>query len=210
MTAIMMAVKERYGIAGGVRAAEFEPLGLGIRRVHRDPDRGGAVSLREGQVDGSFVSRHEAAIGVGGRGGDRQDGAGVLEEAADAVEGHVAETGVLVAGEEGFATLPEGHVGVHAGAVVLEDGLGHEGDGFAVSSGDVLDDVLVPHQLVGHLKRGSELHVDFALTGGGDFVVMGFDDDADLAHLVDHLGSDVAEGVVGTDGEVSAPLKLIL
>ena len=38
-----------------------------------------------------------------------------------------------------------------------------------------------------------ELHVDLALAGRGDFVVVRFDDDADLAHLVDHLAAQIVD-----------------
>src|SRR2546430_11586242 len=40
--------------------------------------------------------------------------------------------------EEVLAVVPKALVDVHAGAVVLEDGLGHEGDSLAVAARDVL------------------------------------------------------------------------
>ena len=63
---------------------------------------------------------------------------------------HLAQPGVAVAGEQRCASLPERDVRVHAGAVVAEQRLGHEGDDLVVLLGDVLDDVLVDHHLVGH------------------------------------------------------------
>ncbi len=70
--------------------------------------------------------------------------------------------------------------------------------------GHVLDDVLEPHELVGHLQQRLELHVDLALAGGADLVVMGLDDDADLLHLPDHLAAQIVVGVGGAHREVAA------
>ena len=69
---------------------------------------------------------------------------------------------------------------------------------------DVLADVLVPHELIGHFQQRLKLHVDLALTGRRHFVMVRFDDDADLAHLVDHLAAQVVIGVGGTDRKVAA------
>ena len=69
---------------------------------------------------------------------------------------------------------------VHAGAVVLEEGLGHEGDGVAALRRGVLDDVLELHDLVGHLKQRVEADVDLRLAGDADFMVMHFRLDAGL------------------------------
>ena len=44
---------------------------------------------------------------------------------------------------------------------------------------DVLDDVLVEHELVGHRQHGVEAHVDLGLAGGADLVVLHLDLDAD-------------------------------
>lgn len=71
----------------------------------------------------------------------------MLEDAADVVAGGVREARVaLLVVEEGLAAGPQGLVDVHAGAVVAEDRLGHEGGGLAVAPGDVLHDVLEEHQ----------------------------------------------------------------
>ena len=62
----------------------------------------------------------------------------------------------------------------------------------------------MPHELIGHFQQRLKLHVDLALSGRGHFVVMRFDDDADLAHLVDHLSAQVVIGVGGAHREVAA------
>ena len=63
-------------------------------------------------------------------------------------------------------------------AVVAEERLRHERRRLAVLAGDVLDDVLEPHELVGHREQPIELHADLALTAGGDLVVADLDLDA--------------------------------
>ena len=78
---------------------------------------------------------------------------------------------------------------VHAGAVVLEQGLGHEGRRHAVGAGDVLDHVFVHHQIVAHARQRIVAHVDLGLAAGGDFVVMGLDLDAEVHHGEDHGGA---------------------
>ena len=80
---------------------------------------------------------------------------------------------------------------MHAGAVVVEQRLGHEGGRLVVAPRGVLDDVLVLHHPVGHLHHGGEAHVDLALSAGGHLVVLGFDRHADLLHDQHHLAAQV-------------------
>ena len=74
----------------------------------------------------------------------------MLQDAADVVHRHLAHAAVAVAGEERLLALPDRLVDVHAGPVVAEDRLRHEGRRLAEATGDVLDDVLVPHERVAH------------------------------------------------------------
>ena len=69
--------------------------------------------------------------------------------------------------------------------------------------GDVLDDVLVLDQLVGHRDQRVELHVDLALAGGRDLVVVALDLDADPLHGQRHLGAHVHQRVRGRHREVA-------
>jgi len=94
-------------------------------------------------------------------------------------------------------------VRVHAGAVVAEERLGHETGGLAVLLGDVLDDVFVNHHPVGGGDERAETVVNLRLAGGGDFVVLLFDFDAQFFHRQHHLGADVLLGVGGWDREVT-------
>src|SRR5262245_61160318 len=91
--------KREIRIRAWVRAAELDALSLRARAVHRNAARGRAVPLRVGQVDRRFVTRHQTLVTVGGWVGEGQDGRGVLQEAADREEAHLAEAGVTVAGE---------------------------------------------------------------------------------------------------------------
>ena len=94
-------------------------------------------------------------------------------------------------------------MGVHAGAVIAEDRLGHEGHRHAVALRHVLADVLVPGQPVGHLDQRVEAHVDFGLAGRCDLVMLLLDADADALHLEHHLLADILQAVVGGHREVA-------
>ena len=97
----------------------------------------------------------------------------MLQDAADVPLRHLAQPGVAVlVVEQRLAVFPQALVGVHAGAVVGVDRLGHEGDRLAVALGDVLDNVLVELDVVGHLQQVVKAHVDLALAGRADFVVV--------------------------------------
>ncbi len=128
----------------------------------------------------------------------------MLQQTADVPAGEVGQAGVVVlVVEQRLAALPQRLVAVHAGAVVLEQRLGHEGHRLAGRPGHVLDDVLVEHHLVGHGQQGVELHVDLGLAGRGDLVVLDLDLDAHRLQLAHHLGAQVLEVVGGRDREVA-------
>lgn len=190
-------------VAGRIGAAELDTLGLGAGRVHRDTAGRGAVALRVSQVHRRFVTRDQTLVAIHGRSAEGDQRGGVLQNTADVPQGFLGQAGVLVAREQGLAALPKTGVHVHAGAVVAVQGLGHEGDGLAVFLGYVLDDVLVHHQLVGHFHQRREFHIDFALAGGGDFVVMRFDVDAQTDQGRDHLGADILQSIDRRAGEIA-------
>ncbi len=50
---------------------------------------------------------------------------------------------------------------MHTGAVIAEDGLGHEGDGLAVLAGNILDNVLVKQKIISHAGECGEGHAHF-------------------------------------------------
>jgi hypothetical protein len=60
---------------------------------------------------------------------------------------------------------------------------------------DVLDDVLVGHDLVGHAREGREAEVDLALAAGCHLVVVELARDAEALEREHHLGAEVVESV---------------
>ena len=165
--------------------------------------RRGAIAAGIGQIDWRFIARNQALIAVGGRRDDRRQRAGVLQQSADVPQRHLAEAGVHVAGEQWLPALPQALVGVHAAAVIAEQRLGHEGHALAVLIRDVADHVLVQHHVVGRFDQRVEALIDFALAGGGDFVVVALDIEADLDHRLDHFGAQVLIMIGGRHGEIS-------
>ena len=87
--------------------------------------------------------------------GERAEGRGVLDQAADGVDAQVGEAGVALAGQERLIVFPERQVSVHARAVVAEERLGHERRGLAAAAGDVADDVLGRDRPGRHFRRGA-------------------------------------------------------
>ena len=78
----------------------------------------------------------------------------------------------------GDLSVPQALVRVHAAAVVAEQRLGHERHALAVLIRHVADDVFVEHHVVGGFDQGVEALIDFALPGGGDFVMVALDIEA--------------------------------
>ena len=91
---------------------------------------------------------------------------------------------------------------MHARAVIAEERLGHEGGGLAVAAGDVADDVLGEHDLIGALHQRLGNQVDLALAAGGDFVEMGGRRDPAIRHPLGHLRAQVDQAVGGRAREI--------
>ncbi len=68
--------------------------------------------------------------------------------------------------------------------------------------GDVLDDVLVGHDLIGHAREGREAQVDLALASRCDLVVVELAGDAEALEREHHLRTEVVELVRRRGGEV--------
>ena len=192
-------------VAGAVRAAELEALGLRVVARDRDTDARRPVALAVHQIDRGLVARHQPLVGVHRRVGERQQRRGVVQDAADVVAGHVRQTGVTrLVVEQRLAVLPQRLVCVHAGAVVAEQRLGHEGDGLAVGPGGVLDDVFEQQHVVGRVQQRVELVVDLGLTGGADLVVAALEHESRVLQVGGHLVAQVDVVVVGRHREVTA------
>src|SRR5438046_87814 len=89
--------------------------------------------------------------------------------------------------------LPQAHVHVHARAVIAEHRLRHERRRIAVLMADVLDDVLVHHQLVGHAPQRPEPHVDLGLPRRAHLVVVHLDLDPRRDQRQHDLGPQVLQ-----------------
>ena len=138
----------------------------------------------------------------------------MLEQPADVPAREVRDLAVaLLVEHQRLAALPQRLVHVHARAVVLEQRLRHERRRLARGVGDVLDHVLVEHELVGHAQQRVEAHVDLGLAGGAHLVVLHLDAHArldELEHdfrakvlqLVGRRHWEVALFVPGPEGEI--------
>ena len=182
--------------------AEFHALGL-VARTIGDAAGGRTVARRIGEQDGRLEARYQSLVAVGGRVGEGVQRLGVLDDTADVVQAVFAEATILVAREGRLAAVPDRHVRVHAGPVVVLDRLGHEGRGLAVDMGDLLHDILVDLQIVGGFDERSEGHAQLVLSGG-DFVVMLVAGQAHLDHGRDHFAADIDCAVDRGHGEIPA------
>ncbi len=109
--------------------------------------------------------------------------------------------------EEGVAvTLEEGHVDVHAAAVFVRHGLGHEGSVAAVAYGHFLDHQAESHGVVRHGQRVGVAHVDLVLAGG-HFVVAVLDADTHGLQGQYGVAAQVGGRVQGGQVEISAPVQ---
>ena len=115
----------------------------------------------------------------------------MAEDAADGKQSHLGEPGVASAGEQRLAVAPQRDVDVHPRAVVTMDRLRHERRRLPVAAGDVLDDVLVEADLIGHPHQFLVAHVDLALPRRGHFVVLGLDVDSRVDHRLHHLVAEI-------------------
>src|SRR5690606_17659969 len=168
-----------------VREAHFDTACLRAAYV-RNPDRGGTVTGRVGQHDRGFVAWYQALVAVGGRVGEGVDGLGVLDDAADVVQSLFAQAGIAVTCEQVFAVFVQGHVYVHAGAVVTNHRLGHKGRRFAVGVCHVVYAVLEDLNFVSLLGQRVRANADFTLASGANFVVVNFDNQAHGLHSGTH------------------------
>src|SRR5258708_296600 len=128
----------------------------------------------------------------------------MLQHTPDIVAAHVRQQGVAVlVVEQRLVVIPQALVGVHAGAVVTEERLGHERRRIAVAITHVLDDVLVLQDLIGHAHQRPKAHVNFGLAGGTALVVVDFDLDARLLHLEHDFTAQILQLVHRRDREVA-------
>ncbi len=129
----------------------------------------------------------------------------MVKQPTDVVPGQLGQAAVAaLAVEQRLVALPEALVDVHARAVVLEQRLGHKRHGFAAGQGNIADDVLVQHQVVGGPQERAVPDVDFRLPRGPHLVVLHLDGDAGPEQRPCHLRAQIGEVVGRGYGEVTA------
>ena len=93
---------------------------------------------------------------------------------------------------------------VHPAAIIADQRLGHEGDGLAIALGDVLDRVFQRLHFIGLAHQGIEQDADFALAGGGDFVVMHLNGMAHLLQRQTHRAANIVQRIHRRHREIAA------
>src|SRR5690606_3011409 len=126
-----------------------------------------------------------------------------LFRSPDVVESLHGQASVLVACEDVLVALGNGHMYVHAAAVIAYQRLGHEGGGLAVGIGRVVDAVLEDLYFVSLAHQRVELGADFQLAGVGHLVMVQLDHQTHFGHGVAYGTAQVVEGIDRRHGEVS-------
>ena len=116
---------------------------------------------------------------------------------------HHARPRVTVPGKEWPLPLPNALMDMHPGAIVTKQRLWHEGRRHAAFARDVLDYVFVDHHIVGHARQWGEAHVDLPLAAGRDFVMVGFDADADVLEGLHHFRARILKDVSWRNREIT-------
>src|SRR5918994_2117310 len=105
--------------------------------------------------------------------------------------------------EQRLICFPERLMYVHAGAVVTEEGLGHEGGRETEIMAHVLNDVLVRQEPIGRLHECSEAEVDLCLSRGCHLMMLHFDRNAGFDERQHDLRSHILQPVCGRHREVA-------
>ncbi len=119
----------------------------------------------------------------------------MLDDAADIINGEFRQPRIAIAGEKILAVLRQRLVHVHAGAIIADDGLGHECRGLAVGVRHAPDCVLEDLHPVGALHQAVVQGADFVLPRGRHFVMVYFAYDALLFHCEHHGIANVMQGI---------------
>ena len=127
----------------------------------------------------------------------------MLQDAADEVQRFLRQVRILVTRKERLAVFPDGHVHVHAGAVVARDGFRHEGCRLAVRRGHIVDHIFVLLQLVRLFGQAVKDQTQLVLTGRNLVVVLVHFHTQTL-HCAQHLGAQVLAFVRRVHREVAA------
>ena len=185
-----------------VGEANFDALGFRARRI-RDAAGRRTVARRIGQQHRRLEARDQPLVAVGARVGERVQGFGVLDDAADVVQRHLRQVGVGIAGEHRLAGLPDRLVDVHARTIVAVDRLGHECRRLAVAVGHVVHAVLVDLHVVRLHDQRTEFGTQFMLALRHLVVVL-LDREAHFAHGAEHLGTQILLAIHWRHREIAA------
>ena len=198
--------ERQVGVARRVGAAQLHARGLLLAGVvERHPHQRRAVAPRPRGVDRRLVARHQPLVRVHPLGEHRAHLARVAQLAGDERLADRGEVELVVGVVEGVgAVLEQRHVGVHPGAVLAEQRLGHEGGVPAVLHGVLLDRDPVGHAVVRHLQRRGVAHVDLVL-GGADLVVAVLHVHAQLLERQHGVAAHVGARRPGWSGRSSRP-----
>ena len=151
--AISIAANARYGLHDGSGQRNSRRFAFGLFEYERDAHRRRAVALRVHEVHRRLVARHEPLVRVRRRVREREDRRARASAARRCTSAPCRTGRRSPSRRRTAARRPSTATGaVHARAVVPEDRLRHERDRLAVLPRDVLDDVLVEHELVGHRR----------------------------------------------------------
>src|SRR5262249_7913357 len=165
---------------------------------------GATVALRIKNIDWGFIAGNKSAIGVRRRGDECAERVGMPQYAADIVASRIADQRVVLSVvEDVLAPLPQALVRVHARAVVLENRLRHDRYRFAVPAGNVLDDVFVDQDLIGHARERRKSHIDLGLSCRTDLVVVNLYPDSAFLQCAHHLRSEILQVIHGRDWEIT-------
>ena len=128
----------------------------------------------------------------------------MLDDTADVEQGSFRQASIAVTSEHVFAVFPERLVYVHTRTVIANNWLRHEGSSFAVSSCNVVYNVLQHLNFVSFLNQSVELNADFVLTSVCHFVVVYFYVLTDCDQCVTHSSTDVVQAINWWYWEVTA------
>ena len=127
----------------------------------------------------------------------------MLDDTADVEQGSFRQASIAVASELVFAVFPERLVNVHTGTVITNNRFWHKGSSFAVSCGNVVNNVFQHLNFVSFLNQGVEFNADFVLVSRCHFVVVYFNVQTNRHHGVTHSSTDVVRAVHWRNREVT-------
>ena len=128
----------------------------------------------------------------------------MFQETADIIPAKLAGESIAFGiEEEVFAIFPDALMHMHAGAVILEERLGHESGGIAILHRHILADIFVKQGLIGLPGQGIKADAELGLSGSGHLMMMGLDGDTALRHHLGYPGAQVLLAVGGWDREIT-------